>query len=327
MPNSKNSKKSMVHKNNKLNELTGAEWIRFTKSWFALNKERIAYDNNIKPCSEKFLEELANWNKFTKSYFVLNPKQRNDREFTHPAKFPEELAERFISFFTKVDQTVFDPFVGIGSTIIACERLGRTGVGIEYTRKYSDIAKKRLSIIKPKKKHTLIRGNSIEAWNIWEKNKSKVPQKVDFIFTSPPYWNMLGESRGNVLSTHKKRNLKGLDIKYSDDKNDLGNIKSYKEFLNALKKVFGQCHEILKENGYMVIIVQNLRIREGRMCTLAWDLVKELENKYKFVGEQIWLQDNKQLGIWGYPSTFVSNIHHHYCLIFHRKNGEKVATV
>ena len=35
-----------------------------------------------------------------------------------------------------------------------------------------------------------------------------------------------------------------------------------------------------------------------------------------FKGEKIWCQDNKKLGIWGYPSEFVSNVHHHYCLIF-----------
>jgi hypothetical protein len=37
-----------------------------------------------------------------------------------------------------------------------------------------------------------------------------------------------------------------------------------------------------------------------------------------FQGERIWCQDSKKLGIWGYPTVFVPNYHHHYCLIFRR---------
>lgn len=278
--------KKEAHKNNKLNDLTGSEWIKSTKSWF-----------------------------------ILRPKQRNDKEFTHPAKFPEELAEKFISFFTKKKQVVFDPFAGIGSSLIASENLNRVGIGIEYSKKYADMGKKRLVKIETKNKHFFIKGDSQKLLEIWKDKKVKLPKNVDFIITSPPYWNMLGESRGNVLSAHQKRKLKGLDTTYSNKKNDIGNIKDYNEFLTALQNIFEQSYSILKDGGYMVIVIQNLRIKNGKMCTLAWDLVKTLEEKTKweFVAEQLWLQDNKQLGIWGYPSTFVSNIHHHYCLIFKKQ--------
>ena len=76
------------------------------------------------------------------------------------------------------------------------------------------------------------------------------------------------------------------------------------------------------------LILEILDLNDSIGCVVVDDnspdgtssIVKELENKYHFVGEQLWLQDNKQLGIWGYPSAFVSNIHHHYCLIFYRNN-------
>jgi len=278
-------RKGKLHKNNKLNELTGSEWIQLTKSWF-----------------------------------VLNPRRRRDKEFTHPAKFPEELVERYISFFTKKDQIVFDPFAGICSTLIACETMGRRGIGIEYVKKYVDIGRKRIAMLGALRKHKIIKGDSQRLVKIWQNKKYNLPEKIDFIITSPPYWNMLDESRGNVLSTHQKRKLKGLDTKYSSSKKDLGNIKDYQEFLNALANIFNQCYGVLRSGGYMVVVLQNLRVTDGHMCTLAWDLVQELKDKWQFVGEQIWLQDNKQLGIWGYPSAFVSNIHHHYCLIFYRNH-------
>ena len=257
--------KGKKHKNNKLNDLTGSEWIQFTKSWF-----------------------------------IVNPKQRRDKEFAHPAKFPEELAERFIRFFTKIGQVVFDPFAGISSTILACENTKRTGVGIEYSKKYVDIGKKRLKKIEAEKNHIILQGNSQNLLKIWNVKKNKLPQLVDFIITSPPYWNMLDESRGNVISAHQKRKLNGLDTKYSNSKNDLGNIKDYNQFLKALKNVFDQSYFVLKSGGYMVVILQNLRMRNGKFCTLAWDLVNELEKEsWHFVGEQLWLQNNKQLGICG----------------------------
>ena len=279
----KDSPKGTLHKSNKLNDLTGSEWLKFTKSWF-----------------------------------VLNPRQRGNQEFVHPAKFPEELVERYVSFFTKKGQIVFDPFLGVGSTIVGSENMGRRGIGIEYSKKYADLARKRLLEMDTTVNHTILEGDSTDLLNVWNSPKNDLPEKVDFIITSPPYWNMLGESRGNVLSAHKKRAKAGLDITYSNDKNDLSNITDYEEFLVALKSVLNQCHSILKNGGYMVVVLQNLRTRAGVMCTLAWDIVTELEGKYLFVGEQLWLQDNKQLGIWGYPSVFVSNIHHHYCLIFYR---------
>jgi len=285
MQKNKEKKVGKFHKNNKLNNLTGSEWIQFTKSWF-----------------------------------ILNPRQRKDKEFTHPAKFPEDLAERYISFFTKKGQVVLDPFAGISSTLLACENTGRYGIGIEFSKKYVDIGKKRLEQLGATKKHKIIKGDSQNLLEIWNAKKNNLPEKVDLIVTSPPYWNMLDESRGNVLSAHQKRKINGLDTKYSNSKKDLGNIKEYAEFLGALKNVFDQSHAILKSGGYMVVVLQNLRMRNGHFCTLSWDLAKELENKWHFIGEQLWLQNNKQLGIWGYPSAFVSNIHHHYCLVFYKNN-------
>ena len=47
-----------------------------------------------------------------------------------------------------------------------------------------------------------------------------------------------------------------------------------------------------------------------------WDLARALSATYAFKGERLWVQDNKRLGCWGWPSEFVTNVHHHYCLVF-----------
>src|SRR5258705_5780592 len=82
------------------------------------------------------------WLKFQKSWFIHNPPPRRKDVLAHPAKFPETLAQEFTCFFTKKGQTVLDPMVGTGSTVVACLRSARRGVGIEVDPRYYDIDQK-----------------------------------------------------------------------------------------------------------------------------------------------------------------------------------------
>jgi DNA modification methylase len=253
----------------KLNELTGKEWIKSTKSWF-----------------------------------LLKGKSRDDKVINHPAKYPEELAEKFITFFTKTNEIVFDPFIGVGSTGVASARLGRKCVGIDVNSSFIDVAMTRDTST------TYINGDS-RNFELFEN------LECDFVITSPPYWNMLRKKRGNSTSQHSLREGKTLSLYYSEESNDIGNIEDYDHFLVELKKIFRNTYAVVRKNGYMVVVIQNFRNSDGVYMTLAWDIVKKIEEcGFRFEGEQIWCQDDKTLGIWGYPSTFISNIHHHYCLIF-----------
>jgi len=81
------------------------------------------------------------WIKFQKSWFVHNPPPRCKNVLTHPAKFPETLVQEFIEFFTKREQVVLDPMVGVGSTLIAALRAHRHSYGIELNPKYVSIAR------------------------------------------------------------------------------------------------------------------------------------------------------------------------------------------
>ena len=252
---------------NKLNNLTGKEWVKFTKSWM-----------------------------------IHNPPRRGNKKVLHPACFPETLVQEFIEFFTKKDQIVLDVFVGTGSTLVACDRSKRKGIGIELIKKYYNIAKKRT-------KQKIILGDARDL------DKMNLPE-IHFCISSPPYWNMLRKSRGNNHTTSKKRIKNGLDVYYSDDKRDLGNIDDYEEYLNNLYDIFKKVHGVLKDGAYLVIIIQNVRTPSGEMKPLAWDLAKKLSKFFVLKQEKIWCQDNKFLGCWGYPSEYVSNVHHHYCLIF-----------
>jgi len=62
----------------------------------------------------------------------------------HPAPFPEELAYRLVRMFSFVGDTVLDPFMGAGTTLVAALRCGRNGIGVEVEPPYFSMAKRRL---------------------------------------------------------------------------------------------------------------------------------------------------------------------------------------
>ncbi|MGH9327196.1 MAG: DNA-methyltransferase, partial [Terriglobia bacterium] len=64
----------------------------------------------------------------------------------HPAPYPEELAYRLIRMFSFVGDTVLDPFMGTGTTLLAASRCGRNAIGIEVEGAYVKMAKRRLEI-------------------------------------------------------------------------------------------------------------------------------------------------------------------------------------
>jgi len=62
----------------------------------------------------------------------------------HPAPFPVELPRRCIRLFSYVEDTVLDPFLGSGTTLLACAELGRKGIGVEIDPAYCAVAEERI---------------------------------------------------------------------------------------------------------------------------------------------------------------------------------------
>lgn len=270
------------------------------------------------------LNDLSNksWLKFQKSWFVLNPKPRTKEVMLHPAKFPEELVESFVSFFTKRGQTVLDPMAGTGSALVASLQNGRNAVGIELLDKYFNITKERLvetkGIIESQRgSHNLKVSSRLINGDAREIKKMGVTQ-VDYCMTSPPYWDML---RMKGFETQKDRRKKGLDVNYSEDPRDVGNISNYEEFVDTLTEIYARVHDILKPGGYLTVIVKNIKKR-GRVYPLAWDLARRLSNFFLLKDERIWCQDNVKLAPYGYGRCWVSNTVHHYCLNFRKDIGK-----
>ena len=253
------------------------------------------------------------WLKFQKSWFIHNPPPRKKGVLVHPAKFPETLAQEFIEFFSKQGESVLDPMAGTGSAMLAALRAGRNSYGIELNPKYADIAKKTLA--EERKilgesidtlKSEIILGDAAQATNY------KLPP-IDYVLTSPPYWDML-HARG-AETQKKRRATEQLDVFYSDDPNDLGNIHEYEPFLERLVSIFAGLQPLLRDQAYLTVIVKNIK-KGGKIYPLAWDIGRELGKTYTLKDEKIWCQDNQRLAPYGLGNAWVSNTFHHYCLQF-----------
>jgi DNA modification methylase len=70
---------------------------------------------------------------------------RGESTRRHPAPFPEELADRLIRMFSFAQDTVLDPFVGTGTTMLAAARAGRNSIGVEIDPTYVQMARERLN--------------------------------------------------------------------------------------------------------------------------------------------------------------------------------------
>lgn len=85
------------------------------------------------------------WNGGGRHAFWSIPKIEGE----HPTTKPLPLVLSFINLFNPEDGRVIDPFLGSGTTLVACKKLGIRGVGIEKEEKYAEIAVKRIKNTTP----------------------------------------------------------------------------------------------------------------------------------------------------------------------------------
>ena len=103
----------------------------------------VFYKEQWKKCykgqSDISKEEFMSW---TNGLWTFSGESK--KRIGHPAPFPKELPRRCIKLFSYVGDTIFDPFLGSGTTLIEAAILDRKGVGVEIDLNYCKLAKNRL---------------------------------------------------------------------------------------------------------------------------------------------------------------------------------------
>lgn len=270
---------------NKLNDLTGREWIYFTNSVWITGYSPTAIDN-------------------------VGLEYRR----IHPSPKPPGLIKDIILFFTKTKGQILDPFVGVGGTLLGAALAGgcRSAIGIDLEKKYKE------AYLKVCKKENLesmefIVGNSKK---VLDDGKRMGKKQFDLIIADPPYSNMMQRKRTGK-SSKKSQCRNGTP--YSNNDNDLGNMPEDK-FLESLKEIIKLASNFLKKEKYIVLFCKDFQPKSNNTNLLHCKVVNKINEieSLEYKGMRIWHDQAMSLYPFGYPFAFVMNQIHQYILIFRK---------
>lgn len=249
------------------------------------------------------------WIKNQLGVWQFNYERRDVRDKqVHPATFPISLARRVIDLFTHEGELVLDPFVGSGTTLLAAQDAHRNAVGFDLHVGYIKLAQERLS---NDAGGTLFNGSRQTAICDDARNASRYlePETVKFMFTSPPYANLLNRPRLNKSRrTHDRKNGQYLRVEqYSQDSRDLG-LLQLEPYCSEMAAIFEKLLPLLKPGGHCVIDIPDMWW-ENQRITLHIGLVEALRAVgYELRNIIIWDRTNivNRIGIFGWPSNYIT---------------------
>jgi DNA modification methylase len=263
------------------------------------------------------------WTKLSRSVWTSREVSsiREKHHLEHGATFSTALAERAIKMYTNLGDLVLDPFLGVGTTIIAATRLGRRGIGIELYQKFAEIAQNviRQEPANEPLEQRIIHGDTRNLLDWIE------PQSVQLVFTSPPYANFIQRSVRDRKTTHKKSKLvldnKSVVKPYGNNPRDFGNL-DYEDFLVQIKDLMEDLLTVTTQGGYNIWVVKDCRDTENGVPLV--DVHSDIARIGREVGFLyhdliIWDQnDQRSLVLLGYPSVFYVNVNHTFLVVLRK---------
>lgn len=268
-----------THPNNKLNNLSGDNWIFSTQSVMKTN--------------------------YPKNYgFALRQQ--------HGANKPPELMKELILFFTKKGSTVLDPFAGVGGTLLGASLCGRKALGIEINQKWVSVYKK---VCKDEniKQQEIIIGNCLKKMD----NLINLKRKFSLILTDPPYNINLDRTmcRGDYPNRNRHTDYKN----FSKCFHDFSNCKTYEHYLNKMTLFIEKSFKLLLKTKHLIIITKNAYQNGRYILVNQDIAKIAQSRGFTLKGEIIWYQNGVRLRPYGYPFSYVPNIIHLNILILRKE--------
>lgn len=221
--------------------------------------------------------------------------------------FIPQVPRQLMLRYTRQGEWVLDPFVGSGTTLIECKRLGRNGIGIELNQKVAEEARK--AICRELNFYDVVVDvvvGDAKKVNYDELLEKYGINKVQLVILHPPYWDV---------------------IKFSNDPEDLSAAKSLEEFLKLFKEVVEKVSEVLEEGRYLGLVIGD-KYSGGEWIPLGFYCMEEVMDVgyrlkgivVKSIGETR-LSDGSSRGLWRYRALkfgfFV--FAHEYLMVFQKK--------
>ncbi len=242
-------------------------------------------------------------------------KNQEEYKLKHPAIFPLQLSERIIDVLTNGSgKNILDCFAGSGSTLIAGLKKGMNVYGVDISNEFQKLFFNRINNhYLPYKKNGEIKYFVKDAREI---TKFIKPNSIDLCLTSPPYWDILNARRSADMKIGRN---------YTNKTQDIGNIESYENFIAELKKIMTEVVKTIRENGYCVIVVMDIR-KKSKFYPFHSDIADMMQEiGLSFEDLLIWDRQKEYNNCkpLGYPYKFIVNKVHEYILIFKKYGHNK----
>lgn len=185
----------------------------------------------------------------------------------HPGKMLPSIARYAIEEYTEPGDWVLDPMCGIGTSLVEAVHLGRNAVGIEYERRWTDLARANVGLAQSQGAigHAEIHcGDGREVASLVD---GSLVGRVGLVITSPPY--------GPSLHGHIDLDDEGVSKRnghYSDDRSNL-EYANTEQLLGAFAEILSACATLLRPGGIVVITARPWR-RNGRLVDLPGAIVR-----------------------------------------------------
>lgn len=253
---------------------------------------------NCLTAKEWILHQIAIWE------FFYEKRDIRDKNI-HPAVFPIGLPTKCIQLFTHEGELVLDPFIGIGTTLLAAQDLNRNAVGFDLKNEYIETARSRRAqgrLFGQAKQIPICD----DAHNISQYLKEET---VSLSITSPPYANMLNRRRLNKsIRGDLRQNQYYLQVQqYSNDPNDLGTMEPAK-YAQTLGEIYRGILPLMRPKAHCVIDVTDLWWENKRIPVHLY-VIDALEKAgYELRNIIIWDRRNlvNKVGIFGWPSNYIT---------------------
>ena len=274
---------------NKLNDLTGSEWLYWTNT---------VYETAYPPDATHRLRKA------------------------HGAMKPPEVMAEIIRFFTKRGELVLDPFAGVGGTLLGAALAGRESHGFELNPRWVEIYQHIqrefvLSGDRLLKRTEAPSGQDITGrmavGDCLELMAALRSGSADAIVTDPPYGCLHG-STGFADETNFAMFNAGAV-------NDFGNATDLDQYMELMKRFGREARRILPEGRYLVMLIGD-RFWDGEYVPLGYLVAEALrEAGFKFKGLRLWWNKATQRPLKPYAvgTVFVPNITHQNILVMRRQ--------
>jgi len=253
---------------------------------------------NCLTAKEWIKDQVAIWE------FFYEKRDIRDKNI-HPAVFPIGLPKKCIELLTHKGELVLDPFVGIGTTLLAAQDVHRNAVGFDLKEEYIRTSKSRLAqtrLIQETQQIAICE----EAHNIPQYLKEET---VSLCVTSPPYANILNRPRKNKsIRGNLRTNEHYLKVQqYSTDPRDLGTMDGQK-YAQTIGEIYHGILPLMRKKGHCVINVTDLWWENKRVPIHLYLIENMQKAGYELRNIIIWDRRNlvNKVGIFGYPNNYIT---------------------